>query len=268
MTTMARPKRDFVLSTRAPYAPIVMLIGALVVIGVVIRLLNTSPPADPASPLSGAPVGDGEAPVVVTDPAAQAARGSLSLLMPVRNADEPMAVGPGAFPAGSAVVLSVVLPTQQPTSVKIGLARMKVDGTMQPARPISVEVKPDENGAATVKADAATLTEELGAGLYHVTFAWDDQKLTDMDVALGQSQPANVAIFDESRHVLFAAGSYTGVQLDANGAVAGEKPYRLDDASGAPAAAFGMVNGQPHLYITKGVWGGYWVAMTEGVTLE
>lgn len=268
MTTMARPKRDFVLSTRAPYAPIVMLIGALVVIGVVIRLLNTSPPPAATPPLSGVPVGNGEAPVVVTQPPAQAARGSLSLLMPVQNADEPMAVGPGAFPAGSAVVLSVVLPTDQPTSISIGLARMKADGTMQPATPLSVDVQPDENGAATVNADAATLTEELGAGVYHVTFAWDDQQLADMDVALGQSQPANVAIFSESRHVLFAAGSYTGVQLDASGAVTAEKPYRLDDDSGAPAAAFGMVNGQAHLYITKGVWAGYWVAMTEGVTLE
>ncbi len=47
MTSMARSKRDFFLSTRAPYAPVVMLIGAVVVIGVVIRLLNTQP-ASPA----------------------------------------------------------------------------------------------------------------------------------------------------------------------------------------------------------------------------
>jgi len=269
MTSMARPTRDIVSSTRAPYAPVVMLIGAVLVIGVVIRLLNSGAEvAAPTAPLSGQPIGNGEAPVVVTQPAVHAPSGSLSLLMPMGSADEPLPVGPAAFPAGASLVLSVVLPTDAATSVVIGLSRMAADGTLQAAQPVSLEVTPDENGAARVSTSVAKLTAELGPGLYRLNLRWDDQSLATTDVALGLGQPNNVAIFDAPRQVTFAAGTYTGVRMDPSGVVTDEKPYRLDSASGAPSIAFGVVNGRPHLLISQGVWGGYWVAITDGVSLD
>ncbi len=266
MTSMAPSKRDFFLSTRAPYAPVVMLIGAVVVIGVVIRLLNTTPVAE--HPLSGAPVGTGNGPVVVTDPATKTASGSLSLLLPVDAAGESMAVGPAAFPAGAQVALSVLLPTDQATSVQVGLAQLQPDGTLTAAEPVSVEVEPDVNGAASVRTSVAALTEELGPGIYRVDLRWEGERIGGTDVALGQLQPGNVAIFDEPRAILFAAGTYTGVQVDGNGAVAAEKPYELGKASGASAVAFAMLNGRPHLLISNGVWAGHWMPVSDGMTLQ
>jgi hypothetical protein len=266
MTSMARPKRDFVLSTRAPYAPVVMLIGAAVVIGVVIRLLNTSPVAD--HPLSGAPVGTGNGPVVVTDPATKTASGSLSLLLPVGAAGESMAVGPSAFPAGAQVGLSVHLPTDQATAVQIGLAQLEADGTLKAAGPISVDVEPDVNGTASVRTSVAALTEELGPGLYRIDLRWEGESIGVTDVALGQLQPGNIAIFDEPRLVSFAAATYTGVQVDGNGAVTAEKPYELGKASGASAVAFAVLNGTPHLLISNGVWAGYWMPVGDGMTIQ
>ncbi len=76
-----------------------------------------------------------------------------------------------------------------------------------------------------------------------------------------------MAIF-EPRAVVFAAGTYTGVQVDGNGAVTDEKPYELTKASGASAVAFSMLNGTPHLLISNGVWAGHWIPVSEGMTLQ
>lgn len=268
MTSMARSKRDFVLSTRAPYVPIVMLIGAVAVIAVVIRLLNASDPAAPSPPLSGVPVGNSQPPVVITQPATETARGSLSLLMPVNVGGEPLPMGPAAFPAGSSVALSVLLPTDQPTSIEIALASLQRDGTLQEAAPVSVDVVPDESGAATVSTGVDQLTAELGAGVYRVELRWDGDRIGGADVALGMAQPSNVAIFDEPRGVSFAEGRHVGVRVDASGAVSEEKPVGLPKSSSAPASAYGLLNGRPHVYITAGVWDGYWLQLGDGVALN
>jgi hypothetical protein len=267
MTGMARSKRDFVLSTRAPYAPMVMLIGALAVIAVVIRLLNTSSaPASSAPPLSGAPVG-GDAPVV-TQPGANTASGSLSLLLPINEAGDTLAVGPAAFPPGASIALSVTLPTDQPTSVDIGLARMGDDGTLEAAQPVAIDVSPDSDGMARVSTTVKALTQELGAGIYRVSLTWQGDRIGGTDVALGQAEPSNVAIFDEPRTVTFEAGNYVGVQVNAKGKVTDRQPHDLGKSSSAPAAAYGMLSGTPHLFITAGLWAGHWIPLTNGVALQ
>ena len=244
-----------------------MLIGGVLVLGVIIRLLNTEP-AVPVYPMSGAPVGDGQAPVVVTQPAARVATGSLSLLMPVDQSGEPMQVGPAAFPAGAAVVLSVVLPTNEPSAITVSLARLADDGSLQRAEPIAIDVLPDSDGMARVSTTVATLTSELGAGIYRVGLQWDGERIGGTDVALGLQQPSSVAIFSQPRRVSFAAGKYVGQRMDAKGQPVDTKPYTLGSASSAPAAAYAQFGGVPHALITAGIWAGYWIPLSDSATLQ
>ena len=240
-----------------------MLVGAVLIIGFMVRLLNTS--EAPVYPLSGAPVGEGEAPVVVTQPATRVATGSLSAQMPMNQAGERLSVGPAAFPPGAAVVLSAVLPTDEVTTIRIGLSRLADDGTLQSAAAVAVEVDPDANGMARVSTSVGALTAELGPGIYQVRLVWDGRQIGGADVALGLYQPSTVAIFDEPRRVAIAAGSYTGVRMDARGAVVDERPFTLGTASGAPAAAFAYFGATPHVLITEGVWAGYWLPLSDAI---
>jgi hypothetical protein len=257
---MARP--DFVSSERAPYAPIVMLIGAVAVIAVVIALLNRGGSDEP---LSGSPVGSGSPEAVA---AGGSASGSIALLMPISAGGQTLEVGPAAFPPGSDIALDVELPAEGTATVVVALSRMQDDGTMRAGQEISLDVQLDANGSASVTASIETLTAELGPGIYHVELRWQGEPIGAADVTLGMAQPANVVIFDAPRNVTFAAGTYTGVRVDATGAVTDSKPFELGKASGAPAAAFANLNGTPHVLITAGVWAGYWVPVVEGVSLE
>jgi hypothetical protein len=265
MTSLAGPQPEPVLSSRAPYAPLVILIGASLVIAVIIRLLNAAPVVD--HPMSGAPVGNGNA-VVVTQSANRPATGSLSLLMPIGSSGDPISVGPAAFPPGSAVVLSVVLPAQDSTQVKVALSRLADDGTLETAEPIYVTVTPDEDGSARVSTTVDALTSQLGAGVYRVDLVWDGQRIGGTDVALGLAQPANVAIFEAPRHALFAAGQHTGIKPNPDGTVGDQKAFKLGKASGAPAAAFARFAGRDHVFISAGIWAGYWVPLDGSVTLD
>lgn len=266
MTTIAGPHHEPVLSTKAPYAPIVMLIGGALVLGVFIRLLNSAPAA-PDYPLSGAPVGDGSTRVVVTQPAAGIATGSLSLVVGTASG-EPLQVGPAAFPPGSAVVVSVVLPGNEATSITVTLARLSDDGSLQSAEPISIPVTPDSDGMARVSTSVEALTEELGSGIYRLGLFWEGERIGGTDVALGQSQPSSVAIFAEPRVVSFAAGKHVGIRVNAAGGTRDRKPYTLTKSSGAPAGAYAQFSGVPHVLITQGLWAGYWIPLSDTVTLN
>lgn len=264
MTTITGPSPQPVFSTRTPYLPFVVLIGAVAVIAVVFRLLNSPAPA-PSYPLSGAPIeADGPPPPPIT----RAASGSLSVLMPAGVDGVPLDLGPAAFPPEASVILSATLPTTERTTVTIRLARLGSDGTLTQAQPVALSVVPDRQGAARVSTTVSALTEELGPGIYRVGMTWEGDQIGGMDVGLGLLEPSGVAIFDEPRLVEFAAGAFTGRQFDAAGRVSGEKPYTLGRPSGAPAVAYARYDGVPHLLISEGVWAGFWVPMTEGVTLN
>ena len=266
MTTIAGPQHEPILSTKAPYAPIVMLIGGVLVLGVVIRLLNASPAA-PDNPLSGAPVGDGPARVIVTQPAAGSATGSLSLVVGTASG-EPIEVGPAAFPPGSAMALSVLLPNSEPTTISVTLTRLSDDGTLQSAEPISIPVTPDSDGMARVSTSVEALTTELGAGIYRLGLFWEGERIGGTDVALGQSQPSSIAIFSEPRVVSFAAGKHVGIRVNAAGETKNRKPYTLTKSSGAPAGAYAQFSGTPHVLVTEGLWAGYWIPLSDTVTLN
>jgi hypothetical protein len=259
--------RDFFVSTRAPYVPLVVLLGGALVVAMVIRLLNSGPsPGETNNPLSGEPVGASDAPVVVVNEPAGAPTGTLSLSVPVGGTD--LDVGPGAFPPDGSVVVSVVLPTSDATTVEIRLRRMQDDGSLQAATPITLDVQPDDAGSASATTTVQALTDELGPGIYRVVLRWDGTRIGGADVALGLYQPTNVAIFNDPRQVSFAAGRYVAVQVNARGKQTDAKAYRLPDPSGAPATAYALLNGEPHLFIAKGVWAGYWMPIGDGVTLQ
>jgi len=188
--------------------------------------------------------------------------------MPISAGGQTLEVGPAAFPPGSDIALTVELPTEGPSSDVVDLGRLRNDGTLRAAQEIPIEVQLDANGSASVSASIETLTAELGPGIYHLELRWQDEQIGAADVTLGMAQPANVAIFAEPRSVTFDAGSYAGIRVNAGGKVTDTKTYELEKASGAPAAAFANLNGKPHVLITAGVWAGYWVPVTQGVSLE
>lgn len=259
--------RDFFVSTRAPYVPLVMLLGGVLVIAMVIRLLNgAAGHGDTDNPLSGEAVGASDAPVVVVKEPTGAPTGSLSLSVPLAGAD--LNVGPGAFPPDGSVVVTVVLPTSEATSVAIRLRQLQDDGSLKAASSIMLDLQPDEGGSAEATTTVQALTDELGPGLYRVALRWEDVRIGGADVALGLYQPTNVAIFNDPRQVSFAAGRYVGVKVNARGRETDTKPFRLQNPSGAPATAYALLNGEPHLLISKGVWAGYWIPMGDGVTLN
>lgn len=268
MTTIAQVRREAVPSTRTPYFPFVMLFGALAVLAVVVRVLNAE--EAPAHPLSGAPVemvgatADLPAPQV----GSRAASAAMAPLLPIADGADPLLLGPAAFPPGSSVILSAVLPTSEPTFIGVTLSRLADDGALVDAAPISIRVEPDEDGQVRLATSVDELTHGLGSGIYRVSLTWEDRVIGGADVALGMFQPANVAIFDQPRGVTFAAGEHTGVRRNQLGAVTEEMPFNLSADSGAPAMAYAHFNGRPHVFIVEGVWAGFWMPLSDGVALR
>lgn len=70
------------------------------------------------------------------------------------------------------------------------------------------------------------------------------------------------------RNVSFAKGTYVGHRFAATGATVAVKPYTLSRASSAPASMRSHIVAQPGiwLYITAGIWAGYWIEEGPGIT--
>jgi hypothetical protein len=68
--------------------------------------------------------------------------------------------------------------------------------------------------------------------------------------------------------VNFAAGTYVGHQFASTGATVAVKPYTLTRASSAPASMRSRIVAQPGwwLYITSGIWAGFWVEEGPGIS--
>lgn len=265
MTSPEGRSPEPVLSTRAPYVPFVVLAGALIIIAVTVRLLNSSDA--PAHPLSGAPVDtDGTA---VPAPVNRAASGSLSVIVPPAEEGGPaLRLGPAAFPPGASVILSAVLPTTEQTFIGLEPSRLADDGSLQRAEPISLTVAPGSEGRARVQTSVAALTEELGPGVYRIRLVWREQTIGQVEAAFGLHQPSGVAIFDEPRQVLFAPGEYTGVIFNRRGRPRDSLDFTLGSGSSASAGAYAYFNGSPYVLIVTGVWAGQWMPLSDGVTLH
>jgi hypothetical protein len=61
------------------------------------------------------------------------------------------------------------------------------------------------------------------------------------------------------------AGTRTAYCYDATGGVRGSRTMRLSRRSGAPVAAWAIINGVPAFYVQSGGWGGYWLAESAAV---
>jgi hypothetical protein len=74
-----------------------------------------------------------------------------------------------------------------------------------------------------------------------------------------------VAAAAKPAKVMFSRGTHTGYRFDSTGAVTALKSYTLSKGSSAPASTRMSVSGQSGtwLYITSGVWAGYWVRQSS-----
>ena len=278
MTGIVQTSSEPYVSGRTPHVPIAMLLGALLIVGVALRFLNTEPATSTSTqPLSGARVDGpviGEAPAAALqlpdEPGAwlHAAADRPGAVLAGTVDGDPVPLGPPAFPADAAVALTVALPTSEETVVNVSTSRLKTDGTLAGAADLELAVAPAADGRATVETGVDALLGESAPGIFRVQVAWDGSVIATQDVALGMDQPSAVAIFDEPRQVVFLAGEYTGAQFRADGTVADQKPSRLDANSGAPGAAYARFSGTPHVLIAKGLWAGFWMPLGEGVELR
>lgn len=89
-----------------------------------------------------------------------------------------------------------------------------------------------------------------------------------------ESSRAHVkGIFDKTAYAApvrlsFAAGTHTGYRYDTAGTITARKAYTLTRTSGAAATHVAIINGRRHFLVTNGIWAGYWVPDTAGVSFE
>jgi hypothetical protein len=276
MTGIAQTSSEPYVSGRTPHLPFAVLLGALLIVGVALRVLNAEPAAS-TGPLSGARVDGpvvGDAPAVSLqlpdEPAAwlHAATERPGEVLAGSADRDPVPLGPPAFGVDTAVALTVSLPTAEETVVMVSTSRMKPDGALAKAADMELAVVPGADGRATIETGVDALLGKRAPGIFRVQVTWDGSVIATQDVALGMDQPSAVAIFDEPRQVVFLAGEYTGAQFRADGKVTEEKPFVLGANSGAPGAAYARFSGTPHVLISKGVWAGFWIPLGVGVELR
>ncbi|MFN2484577.1 MAG: hypothetical protein ABR509_06545 [Candidatus Limnocylindria bacterium] len=70
------------------------------------------------------------------------------------------------------------------------------------------------------------------------------------------------------RPVTFSPGEHIGYRFTRGGTVADAKPYELGARSTAHATARAVINGERYLFITDGVWEGYWIRESDDVRLQ
>jgi hypothetical protein len=65
--------------------------------------------------------------------------------------------------------------------------------------------------------------------------------------------------------IIFEQGTHTGLKYYSSGKVYARLPATLARRSGADAAGWAIINGQPHYYVINGIWAGYFVPATSRV---
>jgi len=75
--------------------------------------------------------------------------------------------------------------------------------------------------------------------------------------------------FSPPRAVAFGAGSHTGYQFNSHGDVVRSSTHHLSKASTAPASREAVIYGHAGvwLYVSAGMWKGYWVRVSSSVRL-
>jgi spore germination protein YaaH/uncharacterized protein YraI len=73
--------------------------------------------------------------------------------------------------------------------------------------------------------------------------------------------------FSGAPRVAFAAGTYTGYVLAADGSRGASRTATLTKPSGAPVDGWAIVNGRAYYHVSAGIWASLWVPATGGVTL-
>jgi hypothetical protein len=82
------------------------------------------------------------------------------------------------------------------------------------------------------------------------------------------TQPESVEYFvDGPRQVLIAAGSHTGVQFDAEGNATQQKEATLDKGSTAPSSFRAVFGSGSYLFISQGIWAGFFLPESDNVTV-
>ena len=84
----------------------------------------------------------------------------------------------------------------------------------------------------------------------------------------GSARVAVTATFAPVRSVSFLAGTYTGMKFDGLGAVVATKAASLSRASGASASRRIRVYGRSYVFIINGIWAGYYMPQSTGVTVS
>lgn len=259
--------REAIVTSSTPSLPFVMLAGGILIMITTILLLNQPERAEVAAPPAEGGAVVSAAASAEPQPAPGAAGAAISAIVHPAGSGGPLQLGP-ALPPGASVVLTVTLPEPGVTNVVVEHARLAADGALQAAEPLTLAALPDTDGRATVEIPVAALIHDHGAGLYRIRLVWNDQVIGRTDAAVNLHQPAGVAIFEAPRDVVFEAGTYTGVEVNARGRTIGQKPFTLGNPSGADAIAYGVFNGQGHVLIMNGVWAGHWMPLSESVRLR
>jgi hypothetical protein len=74
--------------------------------------------------------------------------------------------------------------------------------------------------------------------------------------------------YTPARRVTVQAGTYTAYRYDQTGKVMGSRVGRWSHPSRTLTDQGAVIVGRRHVYITAGVWAGYWLPVTTGVSLD
>jgi hypothetical protein len=269
MTGIAQTPPEPYLGTRTPHVFLATLLGAALILTTVLRFLGADPVPD--HPLSGAPVDGAVEPTLSLPSEASAAVWASSspdrLLAGVADF-EPALVGPLAVPRDGALTLRLSLTTDEPTSVSVTAARMRLNGAVRDGEQRTYEVLPGADGGALLPVPVSDLIGDGAGGIHRLTVSWNGAVLAEEHLALAAAQPTGVAVFDEPRTVRIDAGRHAGRRFDAGGSVTAKKVRRAGRGSNAEAVAYARFNGTAHVLVVDGRWARHWLPLGEGVRLR
>ncbi len=139
------------------------------------------------------------------------------------------------------------------------------------ARPASwVEGYYDDVQSLAVKWDMVNQRGLAGTGMWALLMDEGSPDLWNLLAAKFVNVPPTFTeTYNPPRTLFFEPGTYVGRQFNASGAVTASLSYTLATASNAPTSQRSTIPNQPGTwyYITAGIWAGYWIQESAGVTL-
>jgi hypothetical protein len=128
------------------------------------------------------------------------------------------------------------------------------------------------SGASTTT--RTTLVNQSGTWFYVSSGIWAGYWIRQSNVVWLASSPAppagpSNATFNPAVSLTFKMGTHTGYQFNATGGMTAQKTCSLTRDSGAPTSARSTITNQSGtwFYVTAGIWGGYWVRLSDVVFL-